>query len=219
MVHLPSKIQLHSCGWVGFPVAKKDCKNLANQAPCFPGHPWFTSTAFQALKTHLGAHHLGPWGIWSCQKPLRRDRWFSIKRWFRIGIPSGKHIQTNYGTSPYFNGWIHYFYGHFQVRKLLVIDREYGADMPLPRSCGAIISPVLAMFDGTGIQSIFFNNSIFTITGWDIIYGYDMIWCRDMDNGDIIGTYIYIYTYIIYIYIYSSKILPISQGCSYSMPK
>jgi hypothetical protein len=133
MVHLPLKIQLHSCGWVGFPV-KKDGKNLANQAPCFPGQPWFTSTAFQALKIHLGDHHLGPWGIWSCQKPLRCDRGFSIKRWFRIGIPSGKHIQTNYGKSPYFNGWIHYFYGHFQVRKLLVINREYGADMPLPRS-------------------------------------------------------------------------------------
>ena len=30
-----------------------------------------------------------------------------------LEIPSGKHTK-NYGTSPFFNGKIHYFYGHFQ---------------------------------------------------------------------------------------------------------
>ena len=39
-------------------------------------------------------------------------------------LPSGKRLH-NYGKSPFFHGKTHYFYGHVQVRKLLVITRGF----------------------------------------------------------------------------------------------
>jgi hypothetical protein len=39
-------------------------------------------------------------------------------------LPSGKRLH-NYGKSPFFHGKTHYFYGHVQVRKLLVSTRGF----------------------------------------------------------------------------------------------